>query len=133
LANTVEIKIYPDPAQPPSIAQAGIPWFAGMTALQAMIVGESMNPKNFAFRVEYRSIYGAQIDAIDGLADGDQPDHYWLFFVDGQESQVGVSEAVLSEDATKTYVLIEWKYSVVQAASSSTLALKTQSLGNPGG
>ena len=129
MPNTVEIKIYPDPAQPPSIDQAGIPWFAGMTALQAMTVGEAMNPRNFAFRVEYRSIYGAQIDSIDGLSDGDQANHYWLFYVDGQESQVGVSEAILSEDAVKTSVLIEWKYSAVPAANSATVALKSKPLG----
>src|SRR5271155_2881382 len=41
-----------------------------------------MHSTNFGLRVPYRSIYGsiygAQIDAIDGVSDGDQPNHYWL-------------------------------------------------------
>lgn len=128
MSNTVELRIYPDPAKPPAVVQAGIPWFAGITALQAMITGEAMNPKNFAFRVEYRSIYGAQIDSIDGLADGDTPNHYWLFSVDGVEAAVGASEAIIQEDAVKVSALIEWKYTDVSAGAPASLALKTNPL-----
>jgi hypothetical protein len=128
MPNTVEIRIYPDPSQPPALIQANIPWYAGISALQAMITGEAMNPKNFAFRVEYRSIYGAQIDSIDGLADGDRPGHYWLFFVDGVESNVGASEAVLQEDAAKTSVLVEWKYTDLSSTASPTKDARTAPL-----
>ncbi|GLQ91970.1 DUF4430 domain-containing protein [Dyella acidisoli] len=125
---TVEINIYADQTQPPSLILSGIPWYAGMTALQAMIIGEALNTKNFAFRVEYRSIYGAQIDSIDGLSDGDQPNHYWLLFVDGKESLVGASEAIIKEDPSKRSSLVEWKYTDMSAQAAVSLPLKTRPL-----
>jgi hypothetical protein len=127
MANTVELRIYPDPSSPPPITHV-IPWYAGLTALPAMVTGEAMNPKKFSFRVEYRSIYGAQIACIDGLADGDKAGHYWLFFVDGKESQVGASEAIIFEDAAKTTALIEWKYIDLSSTPSPTKDLKTKAL-----
>ncbi len=129
MTNTVEVRIYNDAANPvPTLSLPDIPWFAGLTALQAMIIGEAMHPKDFAFRVEYRSIYGAQIDSIDGLSDGDRPNHYWMLWIDGVESQVGASEAIILEDNTKTSSLVEWKYTDVTVTPSSAIAAKTTAL-----
>ena len=87
-----------------------------------------MNAANFAFRVEYRSIYGAQIDSIDGLTDGDQPDHCWIVYVDGVMSQVGPSEAILQEDYGKQTALIEWKYENMSGRPAAAIARKTTPL-----
>jgi hypothetical protein len=56
--NPVTIKIFKAPADPnPTHQLLDIPWFAGITALQAMIIGEAMYEKSFSFRVVYRSIF----------------------------------------------------------------------------
>lgn len=125
----VQINIFADPANPvPTLSLPNVPWYAGLTALQAMITGEAMYVSNFTFRVEYRSIYGAQIDQIDGLADGDKPDHYWTLWIDGVESNVGASEAIIQESPTKQSALIEWKYSDFGAAPPEALPLKTKAI-----
>jgi hypothetical protein len=109
--NTVEIKIFKDPGSPPTHDIQNVPWFAGITVLQAMVIGEAMyHLANFEFRVKYRSVYGAYIDSIDGLADGDKPDNYWMLYIGGKVSNYGASESLLFEDDTTTTVLVEWKY-----------------------
>jgi hypothetical protein len=90
MANTVKIDIYADPSKPnPTLSLPDVPWYAGITALQAMVIGEALHPLNFSFRVIYRSIYGAFIDSIDCLADEDKPNHYWMLYIDGDEAKVG--------------------------------------------
>jgi|SRR5450631_3101690 hypothetical protein len=74
------------------------------------------------------SIYGAFIDSIDGLADEDQPNHYWMMYVDGEETQVGASEAILLEDETRTHVVVEWRYCDVSGASHNQASLKSKAL-----
>lgn len=124
MSNVVQISIYADPNLPP-VVLPDVPWFAGITALDAMIVGEAMHTSNFVFRVEYRSIYGAQIDSIDGLSDGDKPDHYWMFSVDGVDSPVGASEAILLEDETKQSVQVVWRYTDFSQSPASVPRMKT--------
>jgi hypothetical protein len=127
--NVVQIKIYANPANPnPTQSLPDVPWYASITVLQAMIIGESMNPTNFSFRVEYRSIYGAQIDSIDGTTDGATPNCYWLLWTNGVESTVGASEAILLEDLTNQTALVEWKYTDVSNLQSSSLKPKTAAL-----
>jgi hypothetical protein len=129
VANVVQIKIYADPNSPnPTQLLPDVPWYAGIAVLQAMIIGESMNSTNFSFRVEYRSIYGAQVDSIDGTTDGDTPNCYWLLWVNGRESSVGASEAILFEDLTNQSALVEWKYTDVTKMQSKSVSLKTASL-----
>jgi hypothetical protein len=129
MANMVKINIYANPAQPgPTLSLPDVPWYAGITALQAMVIGEALHPSNFGFRVVYRSIYGAFIDSIDGLTDGDQPNHYWMLYIDGEEAEVGASEAILQADATKTHVVVEWRYCDVSDASHNQAALKSKAL-----
>jgi hypothetical protein len=129
MANIVKINIYADPSKPqPTLTLPDVPWYAGITALQAMVIGEAMHPSNFSFRVVYRSIYGAFIDSIDGVTDGDQPNHYWMLYVDGDESEVGASEAILQEDETITRVVVEWRYVDVSGGVHAQAALKTKSL-----
>src|ERR1700742_2679131 len=87
-----------------------VPWYAGITALQAMIIGEAMHASNFSFRVVYKSIYGAFIDSIDQVTDNDTPNFYWMLKVDGADPGVGASEAIIQEDASKTTAVVEWRY-----------------------
>jgi hypothetical protein len=43
VTNTVDIKIFKDPANPPTHDIPDVPWFAGITVLEAMIIGEAMS------------------------------------------------------------------------------------------
>jgi hypothetical protein len=129
MANIVRIDIYADPSKPnPTLSLPDVPWYAGITALQAMVIGEALHPWNFSFRVVYRSIYGAFIDSIDDLADGDKPNHYWMLYIDGDEAKVGASEAILLEDVNKTQVIVEWRYLDVSVGVHSQATLKSKPL-----
>src|SRR4051794_10311561 len=109
MPNIVQIKIYSDPSSAnATMTLPDVPWYAGITALQAMVIGEAMHASNFFFRVVYKSIYGAFIDSIDDVTDNDQPNFYWMLTVDGSDPGVGASEAIIQEDSTKTSALIEW-------------------------
>ena len=118
MTKKVRIQIYADPNNPrPTRVISDVPWFSGITALQAMIIGGTMSAADFSFRVIYRSgpICGAEIDAIDGVSDGDTAKHYWLLYVDGCESKVGASEAIILGDATDQTPVVEWRYTDVSA------------------
>jgi hypothetical protein len=129
LPNIVQIKIYSDPNSPdPTMTLPDVPWYAGITALQAMIIGEAMHPSNFSFRVVYRSIYGAFVDMIDAVADDDLPGYYWLLKIDGADPGVGASEAIIQEDAAKTTAVVEWQYLNVSAQKSVQAGLKVKAL-----
>jgi Domain of unknown function (DUF4430) len=132
MPNTISIKIFKDPQSTPTHDIEDVPWFAGINVLQAMIIGEAMCHKaNFEFQVKYRSVFGAYIDSIDGLADGDTPNHYWMLYVNGTPSQYGASEALLFEDDSTTTALIEWKYEVPAQPSHPQVALRTKAIPQP--
>ena len=129
MPNLVKINIFADPSKPnPTLSLPDVPWYPGITALQAMIIGEALHPQNFSFRVVYRSIFGAFVDSIDGLDDEHIPNHFWMLFIDGQESPVGASEAILPEDTTKTSTIVEWRYDDVSDGATGQAALKTRPL-----
>jgi hypothetical protein len=110
-----------------------VPWFAGITVLQAMVIGEAMyHQANLEFRVKYRSVYGAYVDSIDGLADGDKPNHSWMLYIDGKASSYGASESLLFEDDSTTSVLIEWKYEDISAKEHQQVARRKKPLPQPG-
>ncbi|HEY3836095.1 MAG TPA: hypothetical protein VGL72_05970 [Bryobacteraceae bacterium] len=62
------------------------------------------------------------------LSDGDKPNHYWLLYVNGQESQVGASEAILLEDLANQTALVEWRYLDVTAMPPAAVHPKTAAL-----
>jgi hypothetical protein len=127
MANIVRIQIFAEPDRPdPTLSVPDVPWFAGITVLQAMIIGEALSPKNFVFRVEYRSIYGAQIDSIDNVTDNiTKPSHYWMLYINGEEATVGASEAILLEDAANHVATVDWRYLDTSSGQHAQLALKT--------
>jgi hypothetical protein len=129
MANIVQIKIYADPNSPdPTMSLPDVPWYAGITALQAMIIGEAMHPSNFSFRVVYRSIFGAFVDSIDGVTDGDMANHFWLLAIDGLDAQVGASEAIIREDATRTAAVVEWRFKNISGLQPRQVDLKAKAL-----
>ncbi len=129
MSNVVQIKIYADPSSSnPTMTLPDIPWYAGITALQAMIIGEAMYASNFSFRVAYRSIYGAFVDSIDNVTDNDTPNHYWLLTIDGSDPGVGASEAIIQESTTNTRALVEWRYESASRRHSKQAELKAKPL-----
>ena len=109
MANTISISVDPGDGTAPK-QFTGIPWFPGITVLQAMVIGQSMNPGTFSFRVLYHSFFGAFVDAIDDVADEDGK--FWLFSVEDQPSSLGVSEAVILEDQSGENIDVEWLFTV---------------------
>jgi hypothetical protein len=129
MTNVVKIRIWTTADQPdPTLELPDVPWYAGITALHAMIIGEALHADNFSFRVIYRSIYGAFIDSIDGLADEDQPNHYWMIYINDAESKVGVSEAILLEDDQIRTTIVDWKYVDITKVAHPQVKLKTKPL-----
>ena len=125
MANSITIKIYGDPSESaPTDVLSDIPWFAGINALQAMVIGEAMYEKNFSFRVVYRSIFGAFVDSIDGVADDPATNRFWILYINGEEATVGASEAIIQEDQSITSALVEWRYTVVSESPQAVLKSK---------
>jgi len=84
----------------------GIPWFPGITVLQAMIIAQAMRPGAFNFLVNYHSIYGAFVESID-----DAPEHdgmYWMLKIGTDISNYGPSEAIVIENPVGATIEIAW-------------------------
>ena len=126
-ANTISILIYQDPSQPPT-QLVGIPWYPGITVLQAMVIGQSMNPGSFSFRVIYHSFFGAFVDLIDDIPDASPK--FWMFSVSNNPSPVGVSEAIVLEDKQGENIEIEWRFEVPQQPAAAQATRKTKAIAN---
>lgn len=100
--------MFPDPQQPAAKSVPGIPWFPGITVLQAMSIADSIIDTSFTFRVVYASFYGAFVDMIDGVPDANG--NYWILYIDGVQASTGVSEAIIVENTPGANVDIEWKF-----------------------
>ncbi len=126
--NTVGIKIYKDPTDPkpdPSTPRhTVVRRYYGAPSNDHR---RTMYEKSFSFRVVYRSIFGAFIDSIDGTDDDPTAGRFWMLSINGEESGVGVSEAIISEDEVITSAVLEWRY-VGAAEASHQVTLKTKSL-----
>jgi Domain of unknown function (DUF4430) len=123
--NTISILISQESSEPPKQV-TGIPWYPGITVLQAMVIAQSMHPGSFSFRVLYHSFYGAFVDMIDGVADADPK--YWTVSVSNNQLPVGVSEAIVLEDRQGENVEIEWKFGVPEADDAPQASRKTKAL-----
>ncbi len=87
-------------------AISGIPWFPGLTVLQAMIIAQAMQPDIFNFTITYHSKYGAFVQAIDDAAEGGGK--FWMLKIDNKPSPVGVSEAIVIEQPTGATIAVQW-------------------------
>jgi hypothetical protein len=112
-----------------------IPWYAGIRALDAMIIADAITEsavdrstpeyklgRDFSFRAIFSSMYGAFVDQIAGITAHDGK--YWLLYIylEGQTPQLstrGVSEALLIEDAAGLDIVVEWRYEVPPAVWGS--------------
>jgi Domain of unknown function (DUF4430) len=123
--NTVSLSIQADPSSPPK-KFLHIPWYPGITVLQAMVIAQSMNPGSFSFRALYDSFFGAFIDEIDNVADANPK--FWLFSVNNAPSPVGVSEAIILENTAGVNVEVEWVFGPASdsAAHQQQIARKRQ-------
>jgi hypothetical protein len=115
----------------PSRWVENIPWYAGMTVLQAMIMADAITEPSghpgasdyqpqcdFSFRVTYSSMFGAFVDQIGGKSA--QGGKYWAlyYYLKGEApkpSQYGVSEALLLEDAAGQTMFVEWRFEAPRA------------------
>jgi hypothetical protein len=96
------------------------------------VIGEAMHhAANFEFRVLYRSVFGAYIDSIDKLSDGDKPGHYWMLYINGTLSNYGASEALVFEDDSTTTAQVDWKYENVTSMNHPQLSAKTNPIPQP--
>ena len=61
--------------------------------------------------VEFKTFagLGAMVQSIDGLANDAAANKFWIYYVNGQSAQVGISSYVI-----KPNDLIEWKYEANQ-------------------
>jgi hypothetical protein len=123
--NTISILISHEASETPKRV-TGIPWYPGITVLQAMVIAQSMHPGSFSFRVLYHSIYGAFVDMIDGITDEDPK--YWTVSVSNNPLPVGVSEAIVLEDRQGENVEIEWRFGIPDAADAAQASRKTKAL-----
>ena len=103
-----------------------IPWYAGIRALDAMILADAMTEPaghrgtpeykpelDFSFRTTFSSMYGAFVDQIAGISDHNGK--YWILYIylKGQTPQLstrGVSEALLIEDVAGLNIVVEWRF-----------------------
>jgi len=92
----------------PVLSFSEIPWFPGVTALQAMIVAQAMYPDSFSFKINYHSRFGAFVESIDDVAQAGEK--IWLLKVAGKTSSFGASEAIVIEEPTGMNVDIEWLF-----------------------
>ncbi|HEY0791618.1 MAG TPA: hypothetical protein VGD78_11190 [Chthoniobacterales bacterium] len=97
----------------PAIEVPGIPWFPGMTVFEAMVIGQAIDQR-FEFQVRFHHEYGAFVNMIDGTAD--QGSWFWMVRVRGQDSALGISEAILQEAPGET-VEVAWDYRDLQGSA----------------
>ena len=116
---TVTISIYAPNAPVQTIP--GIQFYPGITVLGAMVIAQALDTTNFNFRVLYHSQYGAFVDMIDD--DEDQGGNFWLLYVGGKMSDLGVAEAILQPGD-----LVEWKFGTPSAATKRSKQSKAKTV-----
>jgi hypothetical protein len=123
--NTISILISQESSEAPK-RLTGVPWYPGITVLQAMVIAQSMHPGSFSFRVLYHSFYGAFVDMIGGVTDADPK--YWTVSVSNNPLPVGVSEAIVLEERQGENVEIEWHFGIPDADDAAQASRKTAAL-----
>jgi hypothetical protein len=125
MKNTVTVRIGEADGMP-AHQVIHIPWYAGISALDAMIIADAITEPaghrvtpaykpelDFSFRATFSSMYGAFVDQIAGVEGHDGM--YWILYIylEGQAPQLstrGVSEALLIEDTAGFNIVVEWCY-----------------------
>jgi hypothetical protein len=94
-----------------------IPWYPGLTILQAMIIAQAMYPSAFNFKINFHSEYGAFVESIDDTAEN--AGKYWMLALDGKEEGFGPSEAIIVESPTGAKSTVLWTLKVPSAPVKS--------------
>jgi hypothetical protein len=103
--STAAIEIFSAGKEHPSLT--GIPWFPGLTVLQAMVIGQAMYGETaFCFRLVYHSEYGAFVDMIDDVPQGGGD--FWFLRVDAQDAAFGPAEQILAQPPQGAVCTISW-------------------------
>jgi hypothetical protein len=123
-ANTISLSIKSDSSSPPKVV-SNIPWFPGVTVLQAMVIAQAMD-QTFSFRAVYHSFYGAFVDDIDDKIDA--APNFWMFSLNHAQSLLGVSEAIVPEDVSGVNVEIEWVFGPPASAATKQQADRKRAL-----
>jgi len=85
----------------------GIPWYPGITVLNAMIIGQAMmGPAAFNFRLVYHSAFGAFVDMIDDRVEGNG--NFWMLTIDGVQANFGAAEQIIAEPSEGATSTVEW-------------------------
>jgi hypothetical protein len=108
VGSTVKIVVSAPGKQTPALD--GIPWFPGLTVLQAMVIGQAMaGPTGFSFRTVYHSQFGAYVDEIDDALEGGGD--YWLLRLadpNGPLTDFGPAEQILAEPVQGSTLAVYW-------------------------
>lgn len=125
MKNTVTVRIGAAEGMP-AHEVIHIPWYAGITALDAMIIADAATEPagdrgtpgykpalDFSFRATFSSMHGALVDQIAGISGHDEECWMLYIYLEGQTPQLstrGVSEALLIEDTAGLNIVVEWCY-----------------------
>lgn len=95
----------------PPFKRLSIPWFVNQTGFQALTLGTTTSISLNFTSTFYPDFGGEFVGQIDGIPEAPLlSSSYWIFFVNGVESQIGISQVILQPDDTLEWVFGQWYY-----------------------
>lgn len=116
---SITLRILSDSSGTPSRTIENIPWYPGITILDAMLIADGMFADTFTFTLTYTSEYGAWLNAVDGKSNSNS--EFWLFVVNGKQADEGVSSFVIDKPLNETPVALDLVFTTFQNGSHPTL------------
>ena len=110
--STVKVRIDKGDGKTPA-EFPNVPWYPGLTVLQAMIMAQAMYSASFNFRVNYHSVYGAFVESIDDASEGNGK--YWMVSLGPKHEDVG--------NPAGDVATVSW---VLQVVPAKAAALRTR-------
>jgi hypothetical protein len=89
-----------------------LPWFAGESVFQAMVLGNSLSRGKLSFTASFKNPFGILIDAIGATSNVTEKKLAWFLYLDqdkGKRSDIGASEAILQNFQTY-HSTVTWRY-----------------------
>lgn len=90
---SITLRILADGTSAASRTIGDIPWYPGITILDALMIADGMFEDTFTFQIKYTSVFGAWMEEVDGVANASPK--YWFFHVNDVPIEVGPSSLVL--------------------------------------
>jgi hypothetical protein len=101
--NTIKINIYADPSRPePSLSLPDVPGHAGITALQATIIGEALDPSPSIFVFSIAQCLALLWTVLIRQVMATRQTTIGCSKIDGEEVRLSASESILLDGQTKT-------------------------------